>query len=146
MRPKHRGIFSTLREVIAGYATDLVYDRKTGVFATFLGFILWLLSLVFEVLVKFRLWLYRHRLIRDTHLGCKVVVVGNLTVGGTGKTPVVMKMAQVLAQRGRKVAILSRGYKGASDSMLKRFWRWLTQGRRVPMRQGTSLSCWRPTW
>jgi tetraacyldisaccharide 4'-kinase len=130
MRPKHRGIFSTLREAIAGYATDLVYDRKTGVFPTFLGYILWLLSLVFEVLVKFRLWLYRHRLIRDTHLGCKVVVVGNLTVGGTGKTPVVMKMAQVLAQRGRKVAILSRGYKGASDSMLKRFWRWLTQGRR----------------
>lgn len=130
MRPKHRGIFSTLREAIAGYATDLVYDRKTGLFATFLGFILWLLSLVFEVLVKFRLWLYRHRLIRDTHLGCKVVVVGNLTVGGTGKTPVVMKMAQVFAQRGRKVAILSRGYKGASDSMLKRFWRWLTQGRR----------------
>ena len=130
MRPKHRGIFSTLREAIAGYATDLVYDRKTGVFAAFLGFVLWLLSLVFEVLVKFRLWLYRHRVIRDTHLGCKVVVVGNLTVGGTGKTPVVMKMAQVLAQRGRKVAILSRGYKGASDSMLKRFWRWLTQGQR----------------
>lgn len=130
MRPKHRGIFSTLREAIAGYATDLVYDRKKGLFATFLGILLWSLSLIFELLVKFRLWLYRHRLIRDTHLGCKVVVVGNLTVGGTGKTPVVMKMAQVLAQRGRKVAILSRGYKGASDSMLKRFWRWLTQGRR----------------
>lgn len=58
------------------------------------------------------------------------MVVGNLTVGGTGKTPVVLKMAQVLASRGRKVAILSRGYKGATDSMAKRFWRWLTQGNR----------------
>jgi tetraacyldisaccharide 4'-kinase len=63
-------------------------------------------------------------------LGCKVVVVGNLTVGGTGKTPIVLKMAKVLAARGRRVAILSRGYKGASDSMAKRFWRWLTQGSR----------------
>ena len=75
MRPKHRGIFSTLREAIAGYATDLVYDRKTGVLATFLGFFLWLLSLVFEVLVKFRLWLYRHRLIRDTHLGLSLITI-----------------------------------------------------------------------
>lgn len=130
MAPKHRGIFSTFREAIAAYATDLVYDRKKGIFANFLGFLLWLLSIVFEGLVNFRLWLYRNRLFRDTHLGCKVVVVGNLTVGGTGKTPVVMKMAQVLAQRGRKVAILSRGYKGTSDSMLKNFWRWMTQGAR----------------
>jgi tetraacyldisaccharide 4'-kinase len=88
------------------------------------------LSWIFEVLVRLRLWLYRNRLFRDTPLGCKVVVVGNLTVGGTGKTPIVLKMARVLTSRGRKVAILSRGYKGTSDSMLKRFWRWLTQGSR----------------
>ena len=44
-----------------------------------------------------------------------VVVVGNLTVGGTGKTPVVEKFARTLTERGRKVAILSRGYKSKKN-------------------------------
>jgi tetraacyldisaccharide 4'-kinase len=130
MTAKHRGVFSTIGEAVAGFAVDVVYERRKGWAALLLGGFLRVLSWVFGVLVRLRLWLYRQRLFRDTPLGCKVVVVGNLTVGGTGKTPIVMKMARVLAQRGRKVAILSRGYKGASDSMPKRFWRWLTQGSR----------------
>jgi tetraacyldisaccharide 4'-kinase len=130
MSAKHRGFLSSLGESIAGFAVDVVYERRKGVGAKVLGGVLRVLSWIFEVLVRLRLWLYRNRLFRDTPLGCKVVVVGNLTVGGTGKTPIVLKMAHVLAGRGRRVAILSRGYKGASDSMVKRFWRWLTQGSR----------------
>lgn len=130
MAAKHRGVFSSIGEAVAGFAVDVVYERRKGFAALVLGGFLRVLSWIFGVLVRLRLWLYRHRLFRDTPLGCKVVVVGNLTVGGTGKTPIVMKMARVLSQRGRKVAILSRGYKGASDSMPKRFWRWLTQGSR----------------
>ncbi|GDY17493.1 tetraacyldisaccharide 4'-kinase [Verrucomicrobiota bacterium] len=130
MAAKHRGFFSSLGEAVASFAVGVVYGRQKGLGALLLGGFLRVLSWLFEVLVRLRLWLYRQRLFRDTPLGCKVVVVGNLTVGGTGKTPVVLKMAQVLASRGRKVAILSRGYKGATDSMAKRFWRWLTQGNR----------------
>ncbi len=130
MSAKHRGFFSSLGESIASFAVDVVYERRKGVGARLLGGFLRVLSWVFELIVRTRLWLYRNRLFRDTPLGCKVVVVGNLTVGGTGKTPIVLKMARVLARRGRKVAILSRGYKGASDSMAKRFWRWMTQGSR----------------
>ena len=130
MSAKHRGFFSSLGESVAGFAVDVVYDRRKGFWAGLLAAFLRVLSWVFELLVRLRLWLYRQRLFRDTPLGCKVVVVGNLTVGGTGKTPVVLKMARVLAGRGRRVAILSRGYKGASDSLAKRFWRWLTQGSR----------------
>jgi len=130
MAAKHRGFFSSLGEAIASYAVDVVYERRRGLGAAMLGAFLRVLSWIFELLVRLRLWLYRQRVFRDTPLGCKVVVVGNLTVGGTGKTPVVLKMAKVLAGRGRRVAILSRGYKGASDSMAKRFWRWLTQGSR----------------
>jgi tetraacyldisaccharide 4'-kinase len=130
MSAKHRGFFSSLGEAVASFAVGVVYGRQKGFGALLLGGFLRVLSWLFEVLVRLRLWLYRQRLFRDTPLGCKVVVVGNLTVGGTGKTPVVLKMAQVLASRGRKVAILSRGYKGATDSMAKRFWRWLTQGNR----------------
>src|SRR5204862_163122 len=44
-------------------------------------------------------------------LGCLVISIGNLTVGGTGKTPIVEKFARALQSGGRQVAILSRGYK-----------------------------------
>ena len=130
MAAKHRGFFSSLGEAIASYAVDVVYGRRHGLGVTLVGGFLRVLSWIFGLLVRLRLLLYRQRVFRDTPLGCKVVVVGNLTVGGTGKTPVVLKMAKVLAGRGRRVAILSRGYKGASDSMAKRFWRWLTQASR----------------
>ncbi len=130
MTANHRGYFSTFKDALMAYAVEVVYERKKGLIASVLRVFLLVLSWIFEGIVRLRLWLYHNRLFRDTPLGCKVVVVGNLTVGGTGKTPVVMKMAQVLARRGRKVAILSRGYKGSSDSMPKRFWRWLTQGQR----------------
>ena len=130
MSAKHRGLFSSLAEAVAAYAVDVVYERRKGPGAATLAALLRALSWVFGLLVRIRLWLYRQRLFRDTPLGCKVVVVGNLTVGGTGKTPIVHKMAQVLARRGRRVAVLSRGYKGASDSMLTRFWRWISHGSR----------------
>lgn len=130
MATKHRGPVSALAQAVAAFAVDVAHDRRPGPLAALLAGFLRALSVVFGWLVALRLWLYRERLFHDTPLGCKVVVVGNLTVGGTGKTPVVMRLARVLSERGRRVAILSRGYKGRSDSMARRFWRWLTQGRR----------------
>ena len=44
-------------------------------------------------------------------MGCKVISIGNITAGGSGKTPVTMKIAAFLKARGKKVVILSRGYK-----------------------------------
>ena len=85
---------------------------------------------MFAGAVKLRRVLYNARIFRDATLGVQVIAIGNLTVGGTGKTPVVEKFARELQDQGRVVAILSRGYKGSSDSMAKRFWRWLTQGSR----------------
>ncbi len=51
------------------------------------------------------------RILRDKTLGVQVIAIGNLTVGGTGKTPVVEKFARELRDAGRNVAILSRGYR-----------------------------------
>jgi len=62
-----------------------------------------------------RVWLYQQGIFKSHKLPLKVICVGNLTVGGTGKTPVVIQLAQLLQRAGRKVVILSRGYKRSSS-------------------------------
>ena len=64
------------------------------------------ISKIFQIAVKIRRWLYNVRLLRDKTLGVQVIAIGNLTVGGTGKTPVVEKFARELRDAGRNVAIL----------------------------------------
>ena len=108
------------------FAVDVVYDRQRGKRAAVFGAFLYLLSLIFSFLSQLRFFLYKKRILKDQPLGCLVVVVGNLTMGGTGKTPVVEKFARSLHQRGRKVAILSRGYKSKDDNRegkLTKLWR-----------------------
>src|SRR3982751_41775 len=82
--------------------------------------VLFSLSKVFQGLVKFRRFLYNMRILRDTTLGVQVIAIGNLTVGGTGKTPVVEKFARALQDEGRQVAILSRGYRSKPPPIGKR--------------------------
>jgi tetraacyldisaccharide 4'-kinase len=76
-------------------------------------------SKLFTVAVKFRRFLYNFRILRDTTLGVQVIAIGNLTVGGTGKTPVVEKFARELRDAGRNVAILSRGYRSKPPPLHK---------------------------
>src|SRR3984893_11267952 len=106
-------------ENLEQFAVDVVLERRLGFRATVLRGVLYLLSLVFERMVQLRLYLYRKRIFRERALGCLVVSIGNLTVGGTGKTPVVEKVARALQSGGRRVAILSRGYKSIPR---KRHW------------------------
>jgi tetraacyldisaccharide 4'-kinase len=89
----------------------VVEDREKGKGASILRFFLRQLSRLFALIVQVRLKLYSWGIIRPHTLGCQVLSVGNLTVGGTGKTPIVEVFARSLQQQGRKVAILSRGYK-----------------------------------
>ena len=116
------------------FAVDVVYDRRReGADVAVFGGALVALSWVFDAIVRTRCWLYHQRIIlRNQPLGVPVVVVGNLTVGGTGKTPIVEKFARSLAQRGRHVAILSRGYKSRAEPFYRRWWRWLTHGEDPP--------------
>ena len=69
------------------------------------------LSLVFAAVVGARYLLYRIGVLRRFPLGVQVISIGNVTAGGTGKTPVTEIFARTLAAEGRKVAILSRGYR-----------------------------------
>ena len=82
--------------------------------------VLFLLSRLYRSIVQLRLRLFNQRLFRQRMLGCLVVSIGNLTVGGTGKTPVVERFARALQAGGRKVAILSRGYKSKKPPLLRR--------------------------
>ncbi len=109
------------------FTIDVIFGRAEGTRATLYAAFLQALSGLFSAVVQARWWLYRKRiLLHDQPLGCLVVVVGNLTVGGTGKTPVVEKFARALRDRGRKVAILSRGYKSKSAPLWKVVWNRLT--------------------
>lgn len=77
------------------------------------GALAWVLrpiSLCFECLVACRQWLYRLGALRPQKLRVPVVVVGNVLVGGVGKTPVVIALVKHLQQRGLRVGVLSRGY------------------------------------
>jgi len=110
----------------ATFTVEVIYDRRSDFRARLWGGFLLLLSFLFQTLSVLRYKLYQQRVLRADHLGCLVVVVGNLTVGGTGKTPVVEKLARSLQEGGRKVAILSRGYKSKKEPMLSKAWRWMT--------------------
>jgi tetraacyldisaccharide 4'-kinase len=116
------------------FAIDVIMGRREGTLAALFGAFLQVCSYLFSGIVQLRLWLYRHRILRDQPLGCLVVVVGNLTVGGTGKTPVVEMFARALHDRGRKVAILSRGYKSKAPPLWKKWWFWLNHTEDAPPR------------
>ncbi|MEX2044236.1 MAG: tetraacyldisaccharide 4'-kinase [Opitutus sp.] len=116
------------------YTVDVIYGRRAGAGPALYGAFLQALSWLFNGLAQARLWLYQHRIFHDQPLGCLVVVVGNLTVGGTGKTPVVEKFAKALRDRGRRVAILSRGYKSKARPFWKKWWYALTHTDEPPPR------------
>jgi tetraacyldisaccharide 4'-kinase len=71
-------------------------------------------AFLYGLIVRLRLACYRVGWCRSSQIPCRVVSVGNLTVGGTGKTPVVILLTQWLQSQGQRVAVLSRGYKRAS--------------------------------
>ena len=98
-------------ETLETFVLEVILEERPGKRAAIVRFFLALLSKVFAVAVKIRRFLYNVRLLRDSTLGVQVIAIGNLTVGGTGKTPVVEKFARELQNQGRTVAILSRGYR-----------------------------------
>src|SRR5207253_4795605 len=108
-------------ENLEQFAIDVILERRHGTRAGILRGILYALSFIYERLVQLRLYLYRKRIFRERTLGCLVISIGNLTVGGTGKTPIVEKFARALQSGGRRVAILSRGYKSVPRPS-KRSW------------------------
>lgn len=95
---------------------DLVADRKY--FFPVLWF-LSLLSVVYRALVSLNTWLFKKGFKKITTLSMPVISVGNLTVGGTGKTPILIYLARLMQAHGTRVGIVSRNYKAVSPQIVK---------------------------
>ena len=103
--------FQAWAENIETFVLAVIFEERHDFWANVTRTLLFFSSKLFHVLINIRRWLYNMRILRDKTLGVQVIAVGNLTVGGTGKTPVVEKFARELRDAGRNVAILSRGYR-----------------------------------
>jgi poly(A) polymerase len=104
---KHRWAQIGLRTYFYNIATD----RDRSLWSIPAKIFLSLFSLVYFLLIKVVLFLYENNYFKREELSLKIISVGNITWGGTGKTPLVEHIAIYLKQHGHKVAILTRGYK-----------------------------------
>jgi len=102
------------------YIYSLMTDRVSGPIASVLKFFLYLLSFLYGLAVKMMVSLRRNGVLPTIHLEAKVISVGNLTLGGTGKTPLVELVVRTLVDKGKKVSILTKGYKIDDEPALLR--------------------------
>ena len=107
---------NNLSEKLEQYFLEIINEKRYSRGDMVIRGILFAVSRVYRRIVQFRHWIYDKRIFRNKALGCLVVSIGNLTCGGTGKTPVVEVFAKTLSQKGRRVAILSRGYRSKDRS------------------------------
>lgn len=77
--------------------------------------VLRILSFFYLIIINLRNRLYDHKILEEVRLDCPVISVGNITVGGTGKTPCAIMIAKMLKEKGFKPAVISRGYGGANS-------------------------------
>ena len=106
-----RETFRVWAENLFTFGQEVIFEERRGKRAAIFRGLLFGSSKLYQAGVKIHRWLINVRILRDTTLGVQVIAIGNLTWGGTGKTPVVEKFARELRDAGRNVAILTRGYR-----------------------------------
>ena len=94
------------------YFIDLVHDKEVrGISRRLIMGVFYVFSLIYEQLVNLKLTMYRWGWAKKERLDCYVISLGNVTVGGTGKTPTAQHLAREISDMGYRVAILNRGYR-----------------------------------
>ncbi len=100
------------------YLIEVIAGKKCRFKDKMVLIILSLLELVYICLLTVKNFLFKINIIQSYKLPCKVISIGNITTGGTGKTPVVERLAHRLQKRKKKIAIVSRGYGGKNKKPL----------------------------
>lgn len=101
------------REVMAVFLYQLVHNEKRGVTAVILLGLLRFMSFIYGLGVAAKLGLYKYGILKQHKLACRVISLGNITVGGTGKTPTAQRLAAIIRDMGYRVVILNRGYRAS---------------------------------
>ena len=95
----------------------IISGEKKGAVAELVRLLLYVQAVaVYKPIINLRNRLYDKQWLKSYRLGVPVICVGNITAGGTGKTPMVVSLCRYLLQHGKKVALLSRGYKGSNKT------------------------------
>lgn len=102
---------------IIQYLDSVISGEKKGILPSILKGEMLEMSFFALVSTKLRRWMYSHGLIGSERLPCKVISVGNVVVGGSGKTPAVIAITKLLNHTDLKIAIASRGYKSGSKGI-----------------------------
>ncbi|MCX7833893.1 MAG: tetraacyldisaccharide 4'-kinase [Ignavibacteria bacterium] len=84
---------------------------------SFLRLIFFPISILYGIFILIRNFLYDNDILLKYNSQCKIISIGNINVGGSGKTPLVIKISELLLEKGYKVAIISRGYKRKTKGM-----------------------------
>jgi tetraacyldisaccharide 4'-kinase len=103
---------------LSRYVTELWQGQRNGPFDRLMVLLLLLPSYVYGAVIRLRAWCYRSGCYSVRRLPRPVISVGNLAVGGTGKTPVTAWIARQLLEQGLQVAVLSRGYGGSLEGQV----------------------------
>lgn len=99
------------REALQIYLYKLVHGEEPGILAVILLGLLRIFSVIYGLGVRITLYLYKSGVLKQHKLNCQVISLGNITVGGTGKTPTAQRLATVIKEMGYRVVILNRGYR-----------------------------------
>lgn len=92
------------------YFYSLMSDKKNGVIAGTLKGILFIISVIYGFFLAVLGFLYEKNILKSCKVNAKVISIGNLTLGGTGKTPFSIYLAEELLKKGKRPAIITRGY------------------------------------
>lgn len=105
----------SLEKSIEDYLLRVVSRREKGIVPAIVRFFLFLLEQVYRFVLMIRYFIYKIGFASTKRLDCKVISIGNIIAGGTGKTPLVRLLAEELKNRNYSIVVVSRGYKSKNS-------------------------------
>jgi len=102
-----------MNRIVKKVEAKMTGGTESSIFS--LEFLLAMMSVVYGGSMKLRQHFFNRGILQTKRLPCPVISVGNLTVGGAGKTPMTMHVAKLIRQLGYKAVVMSRGYKGRAE-------------------------------